>query len=249
MDVTVYIPSRGRPNCRNTTRLFPAPILFIAESEADVYRAQNPGVKVLTHPDSMIGMARKRQWLWDHCETEALFMVDDDIPGLAALVGNTQRSIKDPRAVQDVLAVTAQCAKDAGTVLFGFQHTADTRHFQAMSPFGFRGFIDGCAMGLVGRDKRIRFDVRLTCSLDIDISLQVLLHRRILWRDSRFGFYHYNTLRGTARGGGMAGLRTADSVAQDARLLMEKWGSALDISREKRITTGKQQRVRIHVKR
>ncbi len=246
MDLTVVVPSLGRPNCRESLALFTDPLLCIPESQAEQYRFFNPRTRILVHPDSMIGMARKRQFILDKVSTEAVFMADDDLVAMVSLVGNTTRHIDDPASIFRLLAGTALCAKEAGTVLFGYQHTVDTRHFDAMTPFSFSGYIDGSAFGVVGRDRRLRFDSKLTCSLDIDYSLQVLFHRRILWRDNRFAFSTYNRFR---KVGGMSTLRTAATVATDQQILKAKWGPAIDFDRYKRRGKAKQQNIRIHVKR
>lgn len=244
LELAIVIPSRGRSRCQETVRLFPEVILCVGDDERAAYEKENPGVHVLAHPSDLLGMGRKRQWVLDHVDAETVFMVDDDVTGLYCLVGHQYRPIRDPFSIYNVVEQAARVAGEIGTGLFGFAHTADVRHFRAQSPFGFSGYINGFSFGVIGR--RFRFDQFLDTKQDIDFSLQVLLHDRILWRDERFAFKNSKWFK---RVGGMAGIRTAETVARDVARLRLKWGGAVEVNHSERNNRKHQQNVRLHVQR
>ena len=73
----VVIPSHKRHDRVLTTSAVNNAILCVAESQASLYRACNPDIEVVTHPDSVIGLNPKRNWIIKHFGT--VFQLDDDI--------------------------------------------------------------------------------------------------------------------------------------------------------------------------
>ena len=245
--LTVVIPSAGRAaTCGATVRLFPDPLLCVAESEAELYRRACPGTRLLTHPDDLPGMVKKRQFILDRVDSEAVLMVDDDVDALLCLVGQRTRRLTDPDTVLQVVEQTARLAKGLGTCLFGYAHTANPKHYHAFAPLRFTGYVNGLACGFVGRDPAVRFDARLTTHADIDISLQALLVRRIVLLDERFAF---RTTKFFTRTGGMARIRTTEVMRADVAYLKRKWGDAVEIRRWERPKAGGRRSVSLHVVR
>ncbi|WP_151088777.1 GREB1-related protein [Hymenobacter baengnokdamensis] len=77
MHVEVGIPSHKRAGRIATLGLLPSAIVCIAESQAAEYRAAHPGAQLVTHPDSVVGLQAKRNWMYQHFGN--LLMVDDDL--------------------------------------------------------------------------------------------------------------------------------------------------------------------------
>lgn len=245
MKLRVVIPSLGRVKLAGRAlRLFVNPMLCVAESEYHAYRAYYPRVDILVHPDQDGGLGKVRQRILNEVQEECVFMVDDDVYRLGCLVGQTPRTIKEPEAVMAIIENTAQVAKDLGTCLFGFAHMLNTRHFTSYHPFGFSGFINGFAMGIIGRE--FHFDPDLDTKQDIDFSLQVLHKKRILFRDKRFCFVMDGTFK---HPGGNAMRRTTKTVERDVLRLKKKWGDAVEIDHFKRKGSARHQNVSVHVTR
>lgn len=246
IDLQVVIPSRRRPElAAKALLLAPDALLCIADSEAKEYRAAcGDNACLLLHPDTLVGMGRKRQWVLDHVDAEAVFMLDDDVSKVYAIVGQRQRKITDPADIRQIILNAAHIAQTIGTACFGFNHTADTRHVSSLKPFTFGGYVNGFAFGVVGRS--VRFDAELDTKQDIDFSLQCLQHHRILWKDNRFAFV---TREWFKRPGGMAGVRTQESLGRDIARLKARWGDAVDVEHYVRSGVGKHQNVRIKVQR
>lgn len=246
IDLQIVIPSRRCPAlAAKALALAPRALLCIAESEVAEYQVIcGNDVHILAHPDTLLGMGRKRQWILDHVDAEAVFMIDDDVSKVYAIVGQRQRHIRNPGDILQIIRNAAGIAKEIGTACFGFNHTADTRHVSSLKPFALGGYVNGFAFGVVGRS--IRFDEALDTKQDIDFSLQCLQHHRILWKDSRFAFV---TREWFTRPGGMAGVRTQESLSRDIARLKARWGSAVEVEHFTRSGLGKHQNVRIQVKR
>ncbi|MCF2443275.1 hypothetical protein L0657_04845 [Dyadobacter sp. CY345] len=53
------------------------------ESQEDLYWICNSGIEIITHPDSIIGLARKRDWIIKN--VGRCFMLDADIDHLTRI--------------------------------------------------------------------------------------------------------------------------------------------------------------------
>jgi len=244
-DIEIVIPSRGRPMCHKTVALFNDPLICVGEHEVDLYRAAHPTARILPHPvGPQTTLAWVRQFILDSVPQRVVFMCDDDVSAFACLVGQHVRRL-GPNETEQVLINSAQNALDAGTAAFAFAHTIDVRNFRPFAPISFTGYANGFASGFI--DREFKFDVALTTKSDIDISLQILRDRRILWRDMRFAFESNGWFRRT---GGMAGRRTTEVIEQDLATLRERWGNVLEVDHLNHSGgKGKHQSVHINVSR
>lgn len=223
----IVIPSSGRADRvgARAARLFPTALICVGEDEADAYAAQVGRARIWTHPPEVRGIGPLRQWILDHAPEEIVLMVDDDVKRCSCLTkGLNAGFIEDPEQVRWVIEQAAQCAKDAGCSVFGFNGTGDVRKFFYGKPFLLSGPI-GCVIGFVGRG--VRFDETLLLRADADVCLQALLNDRIVWIDQRFGFPH-DTFKGT---GGNARQRSAARHEQELQYLQRKWGPAMSVRR------------------
>lgn len=243
---SVVIPSRGRANIITPTlALFPrdAVTVVVTEAEEALYRSALPGVAVAAHPASLHGMGQVRQWILDALPQDVIFMIDDDMYGLWSVVGHSPRRLRDPQQILGIVRQAARCAAEAGTPLFGFAQTMDVRNFKAQTPFGLGGFVNGSAMGIVGRDPKLRFDPALPTKQDVDYCLQVLLHYRMIWRDFRFSFGAGGVFN---HAGGNASHRTMETVRENTARLKAKWGAAVEINHEVRKTFKRDKQGKLH---
>lgn len=81
-DIPIVCPSAGRSHKVLTKRIIPEGlILCVPEAEAGLYEKHNPTCEIVAHPDSIIGLAPKRQWIIERWPS--VFMVDDDITHVA----------------------------------------------------------------------------------------------------------------------------------------------------------------------
>lgn len=77
MPCKIVIPSHKRHDRVFAKKLVNDPIVCVAESQADLYREFNPDCEIVTHPDDIIGLIPKRNWMAKYFGE--LFMLDDDV--------------------------------------------------------------------------------------------------------------------------------------------------------------------------
>lgn len=77
MQLRIVIPSHKRHDRVFAKKLVNDPIICVAESQADLYRQFNPDCEIVTHPDDVVGLIPKRNWMAKHFGN--LFMLDDDV--------------------------------------------------------------------------------------------------------------------------------------------------------------------------
>lgn len=92
----IVIPSHKRHDRVFAKYLVNDPIICVAKSQADLYKEFNPDCEIVTHPDDIIGLIPKRNWMAKHFRE--LFMLDDDVDAckrqlvnVVNPVGNTVR--------------------------------------------------------------------------------------------------------------------------------------------------------------
>jgi len=228
-DWRYIVPTRKRPNAvPRIESMFPGALWVMDAADAAVYPL--PKEQILVHPDDVVGLPRKRQWMLDHIQDETLVMIDDDIDFLFIQCGLVGRRTYDPGVIAHVVDQAYTIAKELGTSFFGFSVMADVRKFRASDPFILKGWMDG-VIGIIGR--KYRFNTHLRSRGDIDFALKVLEGDRFLWCDNRFAFSHDRF----GRPGGMTGTRTSDTDRKDISFLKAEWTPYLKFSmRQKGMT-------------
>ena len=128
--------------------------LCIPESQAADYLEAYPKVEQLVHPDKVVGLWAKRQWvkeqLGDHVQ------MDDDMVCIFRLyrpAGRSSTSWKkvslSPDRASELIDVTADRARRLGAFLFGFGQHAHPLTFAALKPFRFGGYTPGGLLGIM----------------------------------------------------------------------------------------------------
>jgi hypothetical protein len=236
MEIETVMVSRKRAGWANEgLALFPDATLCIGESEVEEYRKHcGSDVKIVTHPDDVVGLGRLRQWVATHFSGEVLVQVNDDVRGLKCCVGKTGRTIRDPESIRLLVRNLAEVTKGFGLSVFSFGATADPKRTNILDPFYFTR-IDCALFGMIGRPHV--FDENVAQLDDLALSLQALRDDRAVVCDRRFGLVRKAQCGGTAGvvTGGNAVSRSADSLDKELAYLQKKWGGAFTI--KKRATT------------
>jgi hypothetical protein len=227
----VVIPSMGRSERVRTLKIAPDAILCIPESEVGMYSKNYPSAEILSHPDTLKGIAAKRDFILRKFSKEPVVMLDDDLSALCRLTsrpGSTGQNIRDADLINDILLNTVQMAAEAGAYLFGWEtSSALVTAYTGHKPFALSGFINGCAMGFLPGHGLV-YDTRLTAKCDYDICLQNALRNRYSFIDKRYAFVTSTTM---SEKGGAAAVRSVASERKDIELLKRKWGDAIRVSR------------------
>lgn len=218
-DVKIVIPSHKRATRVLTTSAVDGAILCVEDSQRKLYEACNPGIEIVCHPDSVIGLARKRDWIIKHFGS--VFMLDDDIDALKRVY--TEKG--EPTTVEtdlayDIVQMAANACRDAGFYLFGFSTAPNPLHYNSLAPVALSGYMTGCAHGVLAGSK-LWYNPEIICNEDYWISCLNAYYHRGIWKDTRFYWNQKDTF---VNRGGLAEYRNTDSEEKDFALLQKVFG-------------------------
>ena len=224
-EVKVIIPSFRRSHLIYSHRVVEDYTVCIPESDYNDYvKVGIPKDKIVCHPDTVLGLCPKRNWIFDNLQDgKPMLSLDDDIHGLLRMfvpAGHTTK-VESPKMVTDIIENTAQMADDIGAKFFGFANSADIRTVNFNVPFGLTGFINGWSMGFMP-NHTFRFPPDLIGKEDYEVSLQNAFKYRICFRNQRYGFNAEGTFKNT---GGLAVYRNNETEVRAAKFLQRRYGS------------------------
>jgi hypothetical protein len=225
MEVKIVIPSHKRADRVKTTVIVPGAIICVPKAQEAEYRRHNPNSEIVTHPDDLIGLAPKRNWI---CQKFGdVMMLDDDLTRFSRLYleANSLRiSRVAPAETIAIIQQTAYTARQLGAYLFGFSSVADARNFKPQKPFRFTGYCNGSSFGLLG-GSRIFFHKNAAAVEDYFASLVNAYYHRYAFFDLRFGFVQQRTFKNL---GGQAEFRNKKSEEEDSKFLRRMFGDVVE---------------------
>ena len=98
MGCQIVIPSHKRAGRVRTTSVVANAIICVPESQQADYARSNPNTEIVTHPDTVIGLARKRDWIIKHFRD--VFMLDDDIGSMQRVYTEQAKKKEDKNEPQ-----------------------------------------------------------------------------------------------------------------------------------------------------
>ncbi|TDB64403.1 GREB1-related protein [Arundinibacter roseus] len=223
-EVKIIIPSHKRATRVRTTSAVYGAALCVEESQADLYRKCNPGIEIITHPDNVIGLTRKRDWMIRNIGD--VFMLDDDIEHLSRIYTEPgEETVVDPEVAHDIIQMTAHAAWQAGAYLFGFSSSPTPISFNSLNPVQLSGYVTGCAHGVLTGSK-LWYNGDIHCNEDYWISLLNAHHHRLIWKDTRFYWAQKDTF---VNRGGLAEFRNVENEEKDFLLLRKVFGDVVEL--------------------
>lgn len=236
--IDVVIPSMGRAERVLTKDAISNIKICVPESEARLYAEYNPGIEIVTHPDSLKGLTLKRQFIYEKFPN--VFMIDDDIKVLSRLyVEKGENDKLDKDEAYDIIQYIGNCAKMAGCYLFGISKETNPLAYQEMKPIELTGVLNG-DIGLLEGSK-LFFHEMAKVSEDYWISAYNAFVHRYCWIDKRFGAVGAKTFGNT---GGCANLRTKDQEREDTLFLRKMFGEAINLKEDTRLSKCKHEFMR-----
>ena len=238
--VPIVIPSHLRAGQVKTLETVLDPdmaIVCIPKAQEDDYRDKDPDFQYDVHPDDIVGLAPKRQYIYD--KYGDVFMMDDDL----TVAHHFEHKVGEkacrlvPNEVWDVVQRLYLEACSLGVYLFGLSPYADIRVYDCCNPYKLTGFVVGGNMGLRAGAK-FKFNAAITAADDYWISaLNAHYHRKALI-DLRY--------KVTSNGktfinpGGTAAIRTLETEKRDTELLQKFFGEdAIRIKKRTPMSKGK----------
>lgn len=228
-DVLIVCPTHGRAGRVHTFDVLPDIPLCVAESQLPLYKEHYPDAEYLVHPDDVVGIAPKRQWIVDR--HPKVMMFDDDLKHMVDLTvgpGEDPR-IRDPQRVRDLTARLFSMAEEMGVHVLGFNTYVDPALYRPHRPFSLRHMVSGHCLGLI-RDKRLRMpNMPNLLTDDLWVSALAAFYDRMLLTDNRYALAMQDTWRSD---GGMATHRTWQRVVANERYLKDSFGDSIVRRRE-----------------
>lgn len=223
MEVKVVIPTKGRPKTMFTHRYVANTIICVEERELDIYKEHNPNLEYVAHPNDVVGLGPKREWIYKHFGS--VFMIDDDVKGFSRMTQKQGESSHiSPELAYDLIQNCANIAKLCGCYLFSFNSLKRPEHYAGHDPFRLTGCMNESAFGLLkGADKLI-FDPRITLAYEFFMSGLNAFHYRKAFFDDRYSINQDGFGDDT---GGASNLRTLETEKKDLELLIYYFGSAI----------------------
>jgi hypothetical protein len=228
-DPLIVCPTHGRAGRVFTLQVLPDIPLCVSESQAPLYAEAHPESELIVHPDSVVGIAPKRQWLVDRYERVMMF--DDDLKHMIDLrVGPGEDGrIRDPQLVRDVTTRLFDMADGLGAHVCGFNTYVDPALYRPHDPFSLKRMVSGHCLGLI-KDERLRLpDMASLLTDDLYVSALAAYHDRILLTDNRYALAMQDTWKAD---GGMATHRTWQRVIENERFMVESFGDAIQRRRD-----------------
>ncbi|PWJ51833.1 hypothetical protein CLV98_1363 [Dyadobacter jejuensis] len=223
-DIKIIIPSHKRASRVRTTSAVYGATLCVEESQADIYRKCNPGIEIITHPDSVVGLSRKRDWIIKN--VGSCFMLDDDIDHLGRIYTEKgEESHVDPATAYDIIQSTAYAAQQAGAFLFGYSSSPTPISYNSLNPIQMSGYVTGCAHGVLEGSK-LWYNPDIICNEDYWISLLNAHHHRYIWKDTRYYWAQKDTF---VNRGGLAEFRNIEAEEKDFKLLQKVFGQVVEL--------------------
>ena len=184
----IAIPSRGRAKTIKKNPLYRTAYIVVRKEERDAYEAAGVPAENLVVCGPYVTISEKRQWildnLWDKDEP-FIVQIDDDFHGLVPMMRWQSVLITDPMDIAAVLWETFISANDSDCGMFGYLTDANILYRNCHAPVLLRSWVQS-VVGFM--DRSLSFDVRLSQSEDIEICLNSLIKKRILWVDYRWSF-------------------------------------------------------------
>lgn len=220
MGCAVVIPSHKRATRVRTTSVVANAIICVPESQQADYARNNPGVEIVTHPDTVIGLARKRDWIIKHFGD--VFMLDDDIASMQRVYTEPgEASLVDPVTAYEIIQLAADCCRQAGAYLFSFSHVPAPVLYNPLEPIQLSGYHTGCAHGVLS-GSRLWYSPDIRVNEDYWISCLNAYEHRLSWKDTRFYFAQKDTF---VNPGGLSEFRNVDAEEKDFALLQRVFGA------------------------
>lgn len=216
--VKIIIPSHKRAERVLTTSVVADAAICVPESQKEEYERHNPDNGIIVHPDNVIGLTAKRQWIYE--QLGDVFMLDDDIVEMKRLYTTSNYRVKNKQEVRDIIYACADAARQAGAYLFGFNKNPSPIAYSSHKPISMTGYITGCATGLLSGSK-LFYDTAIKCNEDYWISCLNAHFHRYIWRDNRFTFVQKNTF---VSSGGLAEFRNLKAEEEDFAYLQKMFG-------------------------
>lgn len=221
----IVIPSHKRHDRVLAKKLVRNPIICVEESQAGIYREYNPECEIVTHPDSVVGLIPKRNWMARHFGD--LMMLDDDVHVVKKLyVENGETGVvRNPDEITHIIESLYELACLLDVHLFGFTSAISPVMYNEWGYYSLSKMITGCAYG-VRYNKNVWWNEGLKLKEDFWISCYMKYKERRILTDLRYNFSQKGTF---VSSGGLASIRNQEEERRSILAIRKHFGETVGI--------------------
>lgn len=223
--VKLVIMSHKRADRVDTLKTVSNCAICVPESQADDYKSYNPGVEIIIHPDTVVGLSAKVRWVY--AKYKNVVMLDDDLNAMVRTYVDKNFDLKtrvDPDTAYEIIQHNAYMAKQVGAVFYGYSNSPRPVDFNPMQPFKLSGFVQGGSFGFLEGFNMVLPDECVAATDYFLSAINAYFHRKA-FIDLRYAF---TSKEGTFKStGGMSDFRTKDTERNDYMLLKKYFGEAI----------------------
>lgn len=225
MPLKIVIPSHKRYDRVFAKKLVRDAIICVAESQADLYKQFNPECEIVTHPDDVIGLIPKRNWMAKHFGE--LFMLDDDVHVCKSLFVEKGEpcAIRDADKITHIINSLYELACMLDIHLFGFTSRISPVMYDETGYYSLSKMITGCSYG-VRYNKNIWWNEELRLKEDFWISSYVKYKERRILTDLRYNFAQKNTF---VNAGGLSAIRNQEEEKRSILFIKKHFGDSINL--------------------
>lgn len=229
IEIKIIIPSMSRFDGMTTHKHVINSIVCVPKSQLEAYTEHYPDCEYVAHPDSVKGLAMKRQWIWEHFKN--VFMLDDDLIGFHRMTTMSGESVKVPATdAYHIIQQAGNIAQLCGCVFFGFNNYVVPEHYSGHRPFSLSGYINGCGTGLLEGGLGVMSYVDfIKSNEDYWISGVNAFYFRKCFIDERYCLAQAGFANNT---GGLSAIRTNVVEKEDYEILRHYFGEAIQLKKE-----------------
>ena len=223
MTLRIVIPSHRRHDRVFAKYLVEDPIICVAKSQAELYRRWNPDCEIVTHPDDVVGLVPKRNWMARHFRD--LFMLDDDVDAckrLYAVKGEPAR-VRDKGEITRVIRELHEMACLLDVHLWGFTSRISPVMYDETEWLCLDKMVTGCSYG-VRYNKNTWWNEELRLKEDFWISCYMKHTERRVLTDLRYNFEQKATF---VNAGGLSAIRNQDEERRSILFMRKCFGAAV----------------------
>jgi len=226
--VKCMIISHKRPNNVKSIKAFSNVCICVEESQKQAYQENYPDTEIVTHPDSVIGLAMKYQWMYENFKNIAIIADDIDTLRRNYLADNKgKKDIIDSETAYNIIQATAKTAQNMGVYLSALSKESNPLTYSGHNPFKLTGLASGGVLILLEGWKHFKLSPRCISGLDYYMSGLNAHYNRRLFIDNR---YSVVCKEGTfISKGGMAEHRSVETEKKDMEFLKELFGDAIQV--------------------
>jgi hypothetical protein len=221
----IVIPSHKRHDRVVSKDLVNNPIICVEEKQFDIYKEYNPDCEIVAHPNDVVGLIPKRNWMAKHFGD--LFMIDDDVFWFKrnyVTVGQLA-AIHDPSLCTQQIYKLYEMAKLLNISVFGFSKIPRPEQYDEFRPFSLHRAITGCAYGVIpnantywNEDMKVKEDYWISCLMKY--------HERKILVDGRYNFTQKDTF---INPGGLSEIRNHDEEMRSMLILKKHFGDTVKL--------------------